>query len=754
MASNVVVPNQNGFSNDIYDGPLPEPSAALLLERRPTAPSMLYSSRNKQTFALPISQVDFNIEFHVSTAFGKLNAVWVNSSNQKINAIFAFPLKGTVTSVNIRIGKERLLETAVISNDDAKKYASEKDVSDNPLGQYIPDLFRLPVPNIAPGDQIFLEATFLEPLEIRNGKYQFLLPMRFGQNVIPTGVPRDQIVRIHCSINCVVAGISYESSTHTLTPVADADLRTELVATGQWAGSGPDGVDSDFHLAYAVPAREIVGALICSAAPPGHWDPRGTFCLFLTPPVAPAGMFGRDIVFLVDRSGSMHGEPFNEAARGIEFAFGQMHEFDRFNVIMFDHEQIELSTGGTLLPFTPETKQMALQFVNANQPRGLTDIATPLFGSIALLKNLQMIPSFSSNVEVEKPVGVSRLPFVVLITDGAVSDEREICRRALQECGPVRVLTFGIGTYCNWYFLKMLSSITRGQNMNAAYKEELYPRMCALMEGASAPVLRDIKVVGLPRCEVYPFPVPDLFIGSPLTIAGKFSGDSLLPVAIQGTMWDGQLFEIQFSPSTSERIPIDKVFLKQRIDLMTAQQWLNESAVLKDEIVQVSTQESSPSNFTTMVAYETTPSKKEKEKKNKKHGSGAVSGATVAALAVGGIVAIGAAAFIFGDVGATAANAISGAAGGLDGLADFGGFDVDTGCCEGCYEALTCGGCEGCGECDVNCFEGCDGCECPDCPDCSQCFEGIACCFSCLAECGQCLFECLGGLGECCAGAC
>eukprot|EP01083_Nonionella_stella_P300871 1029342_1 len=103
---------------------------------------------------------------------------------------------------------------------------------------------------------------------------------------------------------------------------------------------------------------------------------------------------------------------------------------------------------------------MALQFVNVNQPRGLTDIATPLFSSIALLKNFQnLIPSVSSKVEGEKPAGVARLTFVVIITDGAVSDEREICRRALQECGPVRVLTFGIGTYCNWYFLKMLSSI-------------------------------------------------------------------------------------------------------------------------------------------------------------------------------------------------------------------------------------------------------------------------------------------------------
>ena len=130
------------------------------------------------------------------------------------------------------------------------------------------------------------------------------------------------------------------------------------------------------------------------------------------------------------------------------------------------------------------------------------------------------------------------VPLIYVVTDGAVENEREICRymQEVMSAPPPeglmthpRVCTFGIGRYCNHYFLKMLSQIGKGLSDAAYTDERVGSQMIALINASRTPVLTDV-MLGIPgagessKVEVYPFPAPDLYIGAPVMVAGKIQG--------------------------------------------------------------------------------------------------------------------------------------------------------------------------------------------------------------------------------------
>merc|ERR1712157_474511 len=184
------------------------------------------------------------------------------------------------------------------------------------------------------------------------------------------------------------------------------------------------------------------------------------------------------------------------------------------------------------------------------------------------------------------------LPFIVLITDGAVHNEREICEKIESNKDMrTRFLTLGIGSYCNWFFLKMLSKLGRG--------------------------FTDIEV-GLKgdEIEIYPFPIPDLFIGAPVVVAARFTSDQCpSKIAIRGFNPHGEQQTITCKVVTRNDLPVEKIFIKQQIDLMTADAWLKKSKKMEDKVIDVSVNANMPSMYTSTVMFETTQSLFDEEEK-------------------------------------------------------------------------------------------------------------------------------------------
>jgi len=148
------------------------------------------------------------------------------------------------------------------------------------------------------------------------------------------------------------------------------------------------------------------------------------------------------------------------------------------------------------MPATEVNKTDAINWMQTCQARGLTDILTPMQDAIATLESDES----------------TALPYVFLLTDGAVENGREICLFLKSEARvKTRIMTLGIGGNCNNYFLMMAAQVGRGFCEIALGSDRIYPQMTHLLEMANVPVLTDVglDLPGVDQCEIYPFPVPD-----------------------------------------------------------------------------------------------------------------------------------------------------------------------------------------------------------------------------------------------------
>lgn len=268
-------------------------------------------------------------------------------------------------------------------------------------------------------------------------------------------------------------------------------------------------------------------------------------------------------------------------------------------------------------------------------------------------------------------------------------------------------------------------------------------------------------------------------------MSGKFSGNFPQQIAIDGKQCTLEPYHQTVNVDTSEVVPVARVFLSQHMDQLIANEWITQgttqNAPIKQELIETSTRTNMPCPYTQMVAYEISDVEKKKEEAKSqqsqdpsKDGSIAqgkptgMSAGRMAALGVG-VVAVGAAVYFAGDLGATFNNAGPLADLG-SGLGDaFGSLGESLGgCCDGCdgvAELLTCGGCDSCdGLVDGLSCGGCG--DCGDCADIFSCFGDVGDCCGEIADgcgdaiggCGDCIGDCdLGGcaegLGECAAGA-
>lgn len=280
----------------------------------------------------------------------------------------------------------------------------------------------MPITGINPNEQITIEVDYMEDLIYAQGRYQFVVPLRFGPGIVPRNVPIQNIISIQCAINCLTPGMQYGSSSHLLVLTKHENLRCHIFAQPL-----PQNITSvDFDLGYRVQTNVISAALLADMPAKYSYDQSGSFVCFINPCAEIDGIFPKDIIFLIDRSGSMTGEPMTNAKKGLKFAINSLQEHDRFGIVAYDHEQSYFRAGEALghpqemnqQPPTPclfnaneYTKQLAHQFLDQHGARGGTDIRTPVLWALNVLNQ-----SFNINP--------NRIPFVLLITDGAVYDEK------------------------------------------------------------------------------------------------------------------------------------------------------------------------------------------------------------------------------------------------------------------------------------------------------------------------------------------
>ncbi len=223
----------------------------------------------------------------------------------------------------------------------------------------------------------------------------------------------------------------------------------------------------------------------------------------------------RDIVFVIDTSGSMHGASIEQARAALSLAISRLQPMDRFNVIRFDNETYSLFD--RILPVTADSLRHAQAYVNALESDGGTEMLP------ALLRALEM--NAQSGSKSDEPQQEERLQQVVFLTDGAVSNEAGLLKLIAEKLGSTRLFTVGIGAAPNSYFMRKAAEAGRGSFTYIGDPNEVSIKMSALLRKLERPALTKISLgwpaVAGKRIESYPSTIPDLYEGEPVVVLSK-----------------------------------------------------------------------------------------------------------------------------------------------------------------------------------------------------------------------------------------
>eukprot|EP00755_Sulcionema_specki_P019647 Sspe_Gene.69987::Locus_41325_Transcript_1_1_Confidence_1.000_Length_2070::g.69987::m.69987 len=643
----------------------------------PSAPSLPHVEETPEDLRPPIVELSqpegkaelhdlrLHAEIHLATAFVCMKGRFHTDKVRSGQYVLAVPMSedGIVTSCTLHINPpasgrhpERYIDTIVTEaagQGGESVQAKKTDVSD-----YLPSVFRVPC-DINQGDFVEFEVNYTESLlfDHESGMYYLQIPLGYSsegglEKGLPPGVPLQNICRLTASINAW--GCDWMAHPEAI----------PMAAMGEQAGGkeiwltsvAGDWNRKDAMIMYRLRKPKIewsfmiedrlVPCYIPHGAPPGtgdmmvagknnmyNPDPNlRSFAVVINPPQrmpGQTGCYARKIVFILDKSYSMSGDPIESAKDALIFAMQTLKPpaahfpGDMFTIIAFSH--IVTPWGdGQLVTATPEKVGQALEYIKSIQPDGATNISEP----IKLAYNI-----------LNQSATFSHLPFIVLATDGCVHDEARIIDFAIsqqnfanKELAQPRVLSFGIGPYCNASFLRTLSRLCRGHFLSAydTSAGTLKSRMKRLIAMATGPLLTGItlKAPGgrpfVPLCqEVIPFPIPDLTTGAPVLVCGRILAQNLPPeVSIEGQLWDGTTFCSMTRPCPTYA-PVARLFMKQLLDFYVAQFWIatmnrkeEEARRYQQQAVETSCAYNMPCALTTTVAAPMTPAEYHKHQTN------------------------------------------------------------------------------------------------------------------------------------------
>jgi Ca-activated chloride channel family protein len=266
-------------------------------------------------------------------------------------------------------------------------------------------------------------------------------------------------------------------------------------------------VDRDFilRLSYGEPDASAQALTLVRDADGGE----GTFRLTILPPTTAAPPKPRDIVLVLDRSGSMSGWKMVAARRAASRIVDTLTATDRFAVIAFD-DRIEHPTrpGAGLHPASDRNRYAAVEFLSRMDSRGGTELLAPLTEALGLLTD------------------ATRDRVVVLVTDGQVGNEDQILSRAGAALSGVRVHTVGIDRAVNAGFLGRLAAVGGGRSELVESEDRLDEAMDHIHRRIGSPIVSSLRLamegLDLVADTVSPSRLPDLFPGAPLVVTGRY----------------------------------------------------------------------------------------------------------------------------------------------------------------------------------------------------------------------------------------
>jgi Ca-activated chloride channel family protein len=327
---------------------------------------------------------------------------------------------------------------------------------------------------------------------------------------------------------------SLYSSTHPV--ITERAGTNQATITWQAENVRPN---EDFELFFAPAEGGFGGGLLT-----GQRNDQNHFLFLFSPEAEPkqSQTIPKDIVFVIDRSGSMSGEKIEQARNALHFILGQLNEADRFSIVGFDHQLSILAH--SLLPVEPQTLADARRFVDTLTADGNTNLEAALQAGLQILDRSERVTLGNANKEGSTGrANETGTKIIIFLTDGlptaGITDESLIAYQVEQANAQqeARLHVFGVGYDVNTHLLDRLAAENGGAVTYVQPGENLETALTNFYQHIAHPVLTDVTIEfeGIAVSDLYPQVLPDLFQGSSLLLTGRYqAGDSTVTVRVHG----------------------------------------------------------------------------------------------------------------------------------------------------------------------------------------------------------------------------
>lgn len=586
-------------------------------EAQPVGGLMLKSGNGRT--AVPILDTDVDIQVTGIVARARVRQTFRNPGDDWQEGIYVFPLpeNAAVDHMKMNVG-DRIVE-ADVKEKAVAQAVYEQAKSDGQRAALVeqerPNIFTTKVANIPPHGRIVVEIEYQQTLRYDGGRFALRFPMVVGPRYIP-GTPTgetgsgwagntDQVpdaaritppvekpaegkapinpVRLKVELDAGVPLADVASAYHPVTVTRPDANRAEIRFA---AGSVP--ANKDFELSWApVPSAAPQAALFAEAG-----KDRTYGLLMVLPPSTPAAAarLPREVVYIIDTSGSMEGPSIRQAREALEMAISRLPAGDRFNVIEFNSYATPLFPQAQIA--SPANLEMALRFVRGLRAQGGTEMASAL------------------NLALNGSEDAQRVRQVVFLTDGSVGNEDALFRMIKDKLGDSRLFTVGIGSAPNSWFMTKAAQTGRGTYTYIGRIEEVKEKMDALFAKLESPVVKGVRIDWPGKAESWPARVPDLYLGEPIQVSVALDPTARGDVKLSGLRGDAPWSATLALDASQPGRGLGVLWAREKIQSLLDS--LHEGAQeedVKPQVVDIALEHHLASKYTSLVAVDKTPAR-------------------------------------------------------------------------------------------------------------------------------------------------
>ncbi|GAB4457985.1 MAG: hypothetical protein Kow00120_26720 [Anaerolineae bacterium] len=514
-------------------------------------------------------RVHIAIDNQIATT--RVDQVFVNEGNMTAEGTYIFPLpEGATVDEFIMWVDGQPIEARILEKDEARRIYDDivRRFRDPALLEYVgTQMVQANVFPIAPGEERRIELEYAQVLDMDQGLVTYRYPLnteRFSARPL-----EEVVISVEVNSNDDIGAIY--SDTHDIAINRQGARR--FTAGYEAYNVLPD---TDFILRYGLAHDEINVNLLTYRE---SADGRGFFALLVAPPVAvdAARVVARDVIVVLDQSGSMDGEKWDQARAAAAYVLENLNPEDRFNLLVFSTDWRVFAN--EMQP--PREAGAAIDWINDLEAIGGTNINAALTEAMAFVG--------------ERPA------VVIFLTDGlpteGVTSSAEILANVKDAAPPnVRLFAFGVGDDVDTLLLDALTRALQGASAYVRPGERIDEEVSSLYAKISAPVLSDIALDfgDVMVEEMYPAaPLLDLFAGTQMIVVGRYRDGGATTVTLTGEVGgDAHTFVysgLEFRTNAGGEVFIPRLWATRRIgDLLQQIRLHGENPELVDSIVQLS----------------------------------------------------------------------------------------------------------------------------------------------------------------------